>query len=128
MNKITKKMLASILLLTASVSFAQSRMVPSIIAVYAENIVNIEICKLHKIDIKPMDQRKVLKKYIEMTGSQTNFVQDVRSYTSSQMEIISSLNKEQQINLCKAKARIDKEIEAILAPKKPQPEVNPLDR
>lgn len=127
MKKISQKIIAAAFMVMATTSFAQSRSVPTIVAIYAENLVNVEVCKLHKIAITPMDQRKVIKEYIERTGSQKHFVEDVRSYTGTQMDIMGSLSKDQQMELCAAKASIDKEIAAILAPKKPQEPVNPLD-
>ena len=128
MKILTKGLMIASLGLTITSTFAQNVGVPPVVSLYAENLVYIEICKKANITISPMDQRKVIRDYIQQKGSQDGFVDSVRQYTGIHMGLLSSLPKDKQLELCSAQARIDKEIASILAPKKPEEKVNPLDK
>lgn len=128
MKTLIKGLMIASFALTITPTFAQNVGIPPVVSLYAENIVYVELCKKLNVTIAPMDQRKVIRDYIQQKGTQDGFVDNVRKYTGIHMGLLSSLPKDKQLELCSAQARIDKEIASILAPKKPAEQVNPLDK
>ena len=131
MKKIIKTLFLTSLGLGSITAFAQVQVptvtVPPMVSVYAQNVVDIQLCKDFKIDIPAMNQKKVIEDYVKFTGSPNNFVSDVRQYTAFHMSLYKDLSKEKLMELCKDKRDVALEIAKILAPKKPKVSTNPLD-
>lgn len=125
MKQINKLLFLGLGLTALSVTFAQpsglshsnssiaNNGIPRIIPRYAYNLVIVNMCKELKIDITPMDQRKVLQEYIALKGNQNDFINDVKYYTSYEMSNMATITPEHKQRLCLAQKEVDLILERV---------------